>query len=70
MNMNFISVNIRLPELYNAVGIQVSDILPVILKTKAHCYASLWDTTWRNAFTGEVLKDVTHWGELNVENSE
>ena len=66
ITMNFTSVNTRLPELYNVAGLQVSDIVPVILKDKSYRCASLWDTIWRDASTGKIIENVTHWGELNV----
>ena len=70
MNMNFISVDTKLPELYDVLGLQVSTIVPVILKNKSYQCASLWNNTWRSAFNGEVIENVAYWGNLDVENSE
>lgn len=64
MATNFISVATRMPELFKAGNFQISDIMPVILKNRQHCFACLWNTTWRNAFTCKELENVTHWGEL------
>ena len=64
--MNFITVNSELPKVYNVAGLLVSSIVPVILKDKSYRCASLWDTIWRDASTGKIIEDVTHWGELNV----
>ena len=68
--MNFISVDSKLPELYNVAGLLVSTIVPVILKNKSYLCASLWDNTWRSATNGEVIENVAYWGNLDVPNSE
>lgn len=64
--MNFISVDSKLPWLYNVAGLQVSDIVPVILADKTYSGAALWGTTWRDSSTGRIIKNVTHWGKLDV----
>lgn len=64
MIIKFHDVNAQLPVTYHVIDMQISLIVPVVLKDESRFYASLWGGVWRESFSGEKLKNVTHWGEV------
>jgi len=64
MIINFHLVKDRLPETFTILGSEISVIVPVVTKTGLRVYASTWDGTWRESYSGTIIKNVTHWGEV------